>query len=111
MSETKDTEIITLNTKERPPVALKKKDFIHDCRHHDVVVDEKTRTVGCGKCGAQLDPIQVLIELAYRYREVDYKLRQMKEYEEKVKRQNERSQKTQEPTVGKRSQNRRGSKK
>lgn len=43
------------------------------CPHHRYtpVVDEDSRTVTCGECGAYLDPVQVLVEMANKDRRRD----------------------------------------
>lgn len=90
-----DAKIIQLKPGERKPVDIKRQNFIDGCRHrnHTAVVDKELRIVECENCGAILDPIEVLIELAVRYREVDYKLDQMRKYEEKLEQQRKRRRK------------------
>jgi len=75
---------------ERRPVEIKDRKFWnnelrgkHECSHFPVVVDERLRTVQCEKCGVQLDPVQVLLEFADKFRRIDYKLDDMKRYEKK----------------------------
>jgi len=87
-----DKKIIKLDVGDRRPVKSHRGN-LHDCKHWPVIVDERLRTVECEKCGTLLDPVQVLIEIANYYREVDYRLREMREYERKTE---ERKQKSRE---------------
>jgi len=86
-------KIIKLPTELRP-VDVRCKD-VYDCKHSSIIVDEQYRTAECAICNRQLDPIQVLLEMAYEYRTVDYKLGQMRKYEEKLKADRERRAKRQ----------------
>ena len=82
-------DIIDFKPKEKdesPPVILKRTEpgvRVCHCKWFSVVVDETTRRVECRNCGAVLDPVQVLLEYAKKYRSMDYKLSQMAEYEKK----------------------------
>jgi hypothetical protein len=48
------------------PVRTKERDYSKPapCKHRASVVDEQARTVECRRCGAELDPIVVLAQLA-----------------------------------------------
>lgn len=79
-------------TGEQPPVKVKERDhFIHECRHYPATVDRKLRTVVCDQCGVDLDPVEVLLDMAYGYRAQDYKLKEMERYEAKNAERNERA--------------------
>lgn len=83
--------------KARKPVDLKARGPIGACQHKGTVyVDTKIRIVECGKCGIILDPIQVLIEMAHGYREKDYKLSELKRFEEREERRQQKAKERRE---------------
>lgn len=56
-----DLEKERLKAKHTPVIATK---YSMGCRHKHTVVDQRARTVECDDCGASLDPLQVLWDLA-----------------------------------------------
>jgi hypothetical protein len=63
------------------------------CKHRSIQLDPKQRTVKCGACGIWLDPVWCL-EQFYRWnRQLDHRLAEIKEHEERVReREKRRSQ-------------------
>lgn len=58
---------------------------IDTCQHKTAVVDANARTVICERCGVALDPIQVLVKIAYEDRKLDERV-------ELIRKDNERAQ-------------------
>lgn len=63
-------------------------DHIRGCH---VIVDDVLRTVQCSKCEAYLDPVQVIIEQAHKYRSMKYRLYELQRLEEKYRKQEEKA--------------------
>ena len=69
-----------------PPVSYKKRDYFrpNPCNHRrHIEVSREERRVYCRDCKVELDPIQVIIDIADGYFKLDYKLRQIEEMERK----------------------------
>ena len=63
----KDDNVVKLDPGKRVPW-LKRKEQRPRCRHMPVTVCDTTRVVECDLCGAILDPVQVLLDIAYMER-------------------------------------------
>lgn len=63
----------SLRAKEGPPLKIK---HSLGCRHRHSVIDQRARTVECDDCGANLDPLAVLWDLAHHYARYHYALEQ-----------------------------------
>lgn len=62
------------------------------CPHMQMSIDDKQQTVKCGKCGIWLSPVWCLKKLFYYYEQrVDWRLAEIKAYEEREKGKRERS--------------------
>lgn len=100
--------VIQLPTRTVRPVVdkkLKKYDGTERryCLHRAVEVDDNARIVECQHCGAPLDPIKVISDIAhdlinYRYKEDDYialkkKIADLKDEEKRIKARIRRAQK------------------
>lgn len=54
------------------------------CQHYEQVIDERARTVECGKCGVLLDPIDVIQGYALDPEWIDHARKERKELEQTI---------------------------
>ena len=61
-------EVIEIGDLERTErLSIKHRDW-DACKHRRTLIDERLRTVDCKDCGARLDPVEVLIDIARSWR-------------------------------------------
>jgi hypothetical protein len=68
-----------------PPKAfvIKREDRLKDCQHPQRQLDPKLRTISCGKCGALLDPIECLMDLAKYEESLCWRLEEIKRHKKR----------------------------
>lgn len=73
--QAKPLEDIELIDPDQPiPVIIQPREFL-GCQHYEqVIVDREFRTVQCGKCGKNLDPIEVLYQFSIDLRQIEYRI-------------------------------------
>jgi transcription elongation factor Elf1 len=54
------------------------------CKHKKISVDEELQEVMCKICGAKLNPIAILLKVAYEETNWSYRFQALKEIEEKL---------------------------
>jgi len=82
-AEIETAEIIGMDFKLRMPVEVIR-DNRAFCTHIGVDIDPETRIVTCRACGRQLDPVNVLLGMAERWRLVTYNVYKVREDTEKA---------------------------
>lgn len=73
-------EIADIGRTER--LGIKPDDYT-GCRHNRTLIDERLRVVDCRVCGARLDPIEVLLDIAKHWRSESWQARQIAEFQRK----------------------------
>jgi len=67
----------------RPPVSIRPRG-LGACAHRSLEIDTDLRSVFCAYCNAQLDPVQVLIQMAEGYREQRWKEQELEAREQRL---------------------------
>lgn len=90
--ERSDAQVInlaSLRPGERAPIVEAPRKYT-GCQHPQVEVDARLRTVQCADCDVTLDPVQVLLDMADRYRRTEYLVREQREIAEKAQAKREK---------------------
>lgn len=76
-------EVIAIGDLERTERLGVKAEPWDGCRHRRTEIDERLRTVECKDCGAHLDPIEVLLDIAKTWRRESLHAKRIAEFEAK----------------------------